>query len=61
MKDFLEACFYIFVTILAILGVVTFFEGVCRPWCNRWLEKCEKDRIKGGHRRPLDRGDDGTE
>lgn len=60
MKDFIDGCAVIFGLLLLFVGGFVFVEGVLRPWCLRYIAKCEEERIKGGHRRPLDRGDDGT-
>ncbi len=60
MKDLLEGFAVIVACILSIAGIFAFCEGVASPWCKRYLERCERERREQGHRKPLDRGDDGT-
>ncbi len=60
MKDFIDGCVVIFGCLLAILAVIVVIEGLIRPWCNRYLERCEKERRARGERESVERGDDGT-
>jgi len=46
---------------LAFVGFIAFVEGVARPWLNGYIKNCEDTQRKSGTRKPLERGDCGTE